>query len=83
MLRATELDPDGSDAILLRRAGTERKQLVRLAAARDWCILAIAGDTRADFDELFDYLRDLDGPVARALEGNVGAGWFLTPLPIG
>ena len=83
VLRATELDPDGSDTILLRRAGAERKQIVRLAAARDWCILAIAGDTRSDFDEVFDYLRDLDGPVARALEGNLGAGWFLTPLPIG
>lgn len=82
VLRATELDPDGSDAILLRRTGAERKQLVRQAAARDWCILAVAGDTRADFDEVFDYLRDRDGPVARALEGNVGAGWFLTPLPV-
>jgi hypothetical protein len=83
ILRATELDPDGGDLVLLLSRDADRKQLARLAAARDWCIVAVAGDRRADFDESYDYLRDPDGPVARLLDGNLGAGWFLTPLPIG
>ena len=45
-------------------------------------VLAIAGDRKADFDEVFDYLRNPDGPVAIALEQFIGAGWFLAPPPI-
>jgi hypothetical protein len=83
LLRAVELDPDGSDNLLLPRSSDERKQTLRLAAARDWCILAIAGDRRGDFDELFDYLLDSTGPTAIALEPMFDDGWFLAPPPVG
>ncbi len=82
VLQATGLDPDRTDRLLLLRRANERKQTRRLAAARDWCVVAIAGDARGDFDELFDYLRDPNGPVATALAPNFGAGWFLIPAPI-
>lgn len=82
VLRASGLDPDRTDRLLLVRDNDERKQTRRIAAARDWCVLAIAGDRRGDFDEVFDYLRDPEGPVALALAPNIGAGWFLAPPPI-
>ena len=82
ILQATGLDPQRTDRLLLLKPGQDRKQQRREAAARDWCIVAIAGDRRADFDEAFDYLRDPQGPVARALESHFGAGWFLAPPPI-
>ncbi|MEY4721933.1 MAG: hypothetical protein RIQ46_1658 [Pseudomonadota bacterium] len=82
ILQATGLDPQRTDRLLLLRPGQDRKQQRREAAAQDWCIVAIAGDRRADFDEAFDYLRDPQGPVARALESHFGAGWFLAPPPI-
>jgi len=81
-LRASNLDPDGTDQLLLVRGTDERKQTNRAAAAKDWCIIAIAGDRRADFDEVFDYLRDPDGPLAQTLAANLEAGWFLAPSPI-
>ena len=40
----------------------------------------MAGDDRADFDELYDYLRDPDGAIT--LEKMFGNGWFLTPPPL-
>ena len=82
ILQATGLDPQRTDRLLLLKPGQDRKQQRREAAARDWCIVAIAGDRRADFDEAFDYLRDPQGPVAQALESHFGAGWFLAPPPI-
>jgi len=82
VLRATGLDPDRTDRLLLPRRADERKQVRRLAAGRDWCVVAIAGDRRGDFDEVFDYLRDPEGPIARALEPTPGQGWFLVPTPI-
>lgn len=82
VLRATGLDPDRTDRLLLPRRADERKQVRRLAAGRDWCVVAIAGDRRSDFDEVFDYLRDPEGPIARALEPTLGQGWFLVPTPI-
>ncbi|HVR92036.1 MAG TPA: hypothetical protein VHG29_13225 [Novosphingobium sp.] len=82
VLRASGLDPDRTDRLLLLRGGEERKQERRFAASRDWCILAVAGDTRGDFDELYDYLRDPAGPLAAALEPTFGEGWFLVPPPI-
>jgi hypothetical protein len=81
-LRATELDPEGTDQILLLRNADERKQVRRQAIAADWCVVAIAADTRGDFEEAFDYLRDPDGPIAATLESYIGAGWFLVPPPI-
>jgi hypothetical protein len=82
VLRATGLDPDRTDRLVLPRRADERKQTRRLLAGRDWCIVAIAGDRRSDFDEVFDYLRDPDGPIAQALDPALGRGWFLVPTPI-
>ncbi|MGH6785787.1 MAG: hypothetical protein ACREBO_03070, partial [Novosphingobium sp.] len=42
VLRAAGLDPDRTDRLLLARNAEERKQTRRLAAARDWCVVAIA-----------------------------------------
>lgn len=79
-LRESGLDPVGIDRVLLVRQADERKQLRRLAATRDWCVIAIAGDRDGDFDELFDYLRDPDYAAPLAFLKN--AGWFLAPPPI-
>lgn len=79
-LRATGLDPDGLDRLLLVRKDDERKQTRRTAALRDWCIVAIAGDRDGDFDELFDYLRDPSYAAPLAFLKN--AGWFTAPPPI-
>lgn len=82
ILKATGLDPLGIDHTLLLRREETRKQQILGRADADWCVLAVAGDRRADFDEVFDYLRNPDGPVALALEQHIGAGWFLVPPPI-
>ena len=79
-LRASGLDPEGKDQFLLIRNGEDRKQLLREDANRDVCIVAIAGDQRSDFDELFDYLRDPGG--AAGLDAMLGDGWFLVPPPL-
>lgn len=79
-LGAAGLDPEGKDQLLLMRNGEDRKQERRRELARSHCIVAIAGDTRSDFDELFAYLKDRS--AAQPLEELVGAGWFLTPLPL-
>ncbi|MBB3861928.1 hypothetical protein GGQ88_003218 [Novosphingobium hassiacum] len=81
-LKATGLDPLGIDSTLLLRGQERRKQQILNRAADDWCVIAIAGDRRGDFDEVFDYLRNPDGPVALALEQHIGTGWFLVPPPI-
>lgn len=81
-LAATGLDTDRTDRLLLIRKADERKQARRQAAARDWCILALAGDSKADFEEAFDYLRDPSGIIATALSAHLGDGWFLIPQPI-
>ncbi len=82
ILAATGLDPDRTDRLLLFRKEGERKQARRQAAARDWCILALAGDSKADFEEAFDYLRDPSGIIAQTLTANLDDGWFLTPQPV-
>lgn len=82
ILKATGLDPLGIDRTLLLRRNETRKQQILNRADTDWCVLAIAGDRKGDFDEVFDYLRNPDGPVALALEQQMGAGWFLVPPPI-
>jgi len=79
-LRASGLDADGKDQFLLIRNGEDRKQTLREQANADVCIVAIAGDQRGDFDELYDYLRDPNG--APGLEGMIGSGWFLVPPPL-
>lgn len=69
-----------SDFLFLDRGGNDRKQERRWEAARNYCILAIAGDRRGDFDELYDYLREPDAAIT--LESMFGRGWFLTPAPL-
>lgn len=68
------------DFLFLDRGGDDRKQVRRWDAARNYCIVAIAGDDRADFDELYDYLRDPDGAIT--LENMFNNGWFITPPPL-
>ena len=80
VLRASGLDPEGRDQLLLVRNPEDRKQQLREQANEDVCIVAIAGDQRSDFDELFDFLRDPDS--ALGLELMMGNGWFLTPVPV-
>jgi len=75
------LDPAGRDPLLLVRNEEDRKQTLRQQANLDVCVIAVAGDRRGDFDELFDYLRDPD--AALAFEGLFGAGWFIAPPPFG
>jgi hypothetical protein len=80
-LRASGLDPEGKDQFLLMRGNDDRKQVLREQASEDVCIVAIAGDQRSDFDELYDYLRDPNG--APGLEEMIGSGWFIVPPPLG
>lgn len=67
------------DFIYLARSVRDRKQLRRQDAARNFCIVAMVGDKRADFDELYDYLRNPDAAIT--LEPMIGQGWFLISLP--
>lgn len=74
-LEQSGLDPRGEDIISLSRDGTDRKQQRMENLAGITCIIAIAGDERADFDERYKYLRN---PEAGAgLENVIGDGWFL------
>lgn len=79
-LRAADLDPEGKDQFLLIRYAEDRKQVLREEANRDVCVVAIAGDERSDFDELFDYLRDPSSAIG--LDVMLGNGWFLVPPPL-
>ena len=76
-LRASGLDPTGRDPILLVRNADERKQVLREEANQTVCVVAMAGDERGDFDELFHYLRD--PRLATAYDAQLGSGWFLVP----
>lgn len=80
ILDETTLDPTGADPLILMRFPGERKQKRRTALDETHCLLAIAGDQRADFDELYDHVLDPD--MAAPLEVLVGDGWFLAPPPI-
>ena len=80
-LRVAGLDPEGRDPLLLARGSDDRKQVLREEANKDVCVIAIAGDRKGDFDELFDYLRDPAAAVS--LDSYLGAGWFLAPPPLG
>lgn len=71
----------GSDDFLfLDRGGEDRRQIRRWDAARNYCIVAMAGDDRADFDELYAYLRNPDGAIT--LDKMFDNGWFLAPPPL-
>lgn len=79
-LARSGIDPLGTDTLLLMRYPDDRKQTRRQEYGETHCILAIAGDSREDFDELYAYLKDPS--AAKALEALVGDGWFLTPNAI-
>ena len=80
VLTNSGLDPRGRDGLLLMRNKEDRKQARIKDLGETHCLIAIAGDRRADFDELYLYLRDKS--AAQPLEELIGAGWFLTPLPL-
>lgn len=69
------LDPQGADALVLMRTIEERKQTRRDELARLYCPIAMLGDERADFDELYLYLRRPE--AAAMLDSMIGRGWFL------
>ncbi|ODS99123.1 MAG: hypothetical protein ABS49_08770 [Erythrobacter sp. SCN 62-14] len=78
-LEQSGLDPQGQDVLLLIAQDDQRKQSLRESFARSACIVAIAGDERADFDERFRYLRDPS--VGAKLETLIGEGpWFLSAI---
>lgn len=76
-LRTSGLDALGRDALLLMRYPDDRKQKRREELAAETCLVAIAGDERADFDERFKYLRNPED--ARSLDAIIDKGWFLVP----
>ncbi len=73
------LDPWGRDGLLLMRRADDRKQIRRRELSEMHCVVAIAGDSKSDFDELFDYLKN--PAAAEGLDALIGEGWFLTPTP--
>jgi hypothetical protein len=79
-LVASGLDIAGRDELVLLRFPEERKQTRREDFAKEFCVVAIAGDERGDFDELFLYLKDPER--AAPLNALVGKGWFLIPHPL-
>ena len=68
------------DLVLPMRADKLRKQERRWKLAKDYCVIAVAGDIRADFDELYDYLRVPD--YAIRLDAFWKRGWFELPAPL-
>ncbi len=76
-LKNSGLDPASADQLILMRYPGDRKQTRRKDLALVSCVIAIAGDNRSDFDELFDYL--VKPESALALELLIGQGWFLIP----
>lgn len=83
-LKASKADIEsyiGADDMFIgTSANGLRKQEQRWALARDYCVVALAGDRRSDFDELYDYLRNPD--YAIGLERFVNRGWFDAPSPL-
>lgn len=79
-LRDSALDPDGIDPLIVTRFAGESKQERRYALGESHCLLAILGDHRGDFDELYDFV--LDPIMAGPLEVHVGDGWFIAPPPL-
>lgn len=69
-----------TDLMLVGLPGSYRKQERRWALAQSHCVVAIAGDRKGDFDELYDYLRDQS--YAIRLEAFAGRGWFELPHPV-
>lgn len=74
-LAAAGFDPAGTDRLVMMDGIEERKQTRRDAIAKQLCPIALVGDDRADFDELYLYLKNPD--AALALDAMIGRGWFL------
>ena len=77
---AERLNKDGlwvedKDIVMLSRGGDDRAQQERLDVADGRCVVAMLGDRKTDFDELFDYLHRPDD--AFALDRMWAQGWFL------
>lgn len=79
-LNRSGLDIENADQLLLMRYPEDRKQTRREDLAENACLVAIAGDTRTDFDELFEYL--LNPQAAATLDPLMGNGWFIIPSPL-
>ena len=79
-LRESGLDTAGRDPLFVQRYPGERKQARRSALGETHCVIAILGDARADFDDLYDYIRD--PAVALPLEELYDNGWFLIDDPL-
>lgn len=79
-LLQSRLDPTGRDPLFVQRYPGELKQERRQALLETHCLLAIAGDERRDFDDLYLYL--IDQSSAGGLEPMIGDGWFLIPNPL-
>ena len=80
-LTRTGLDPQAKDRLVLMRYRGDRKQTRREEIAKESCLIAIAGDHREDFDELFEYL--VNPETALGLDLLIGDGWFLVPPVLG
>ncbi|WP_133366017.1 hypothetical protein [Qipengyuania sediminis] len=75
VLAGSGVDPASRDILVLMRDIGERKQTRRDEIAQKLCPVAILGDERSDFDELYLYLRDADAAIP--LDIMIGRGWFL------
>lgn len=74
-LASAGLDPAGRDRLVMLSNLDERKQSRRDEVAKTACPIALLGDERADFDELYLYLKHPE--AALALDAMIGRGWFL------
>lgn len=80
-LVASGLDPQSQDSLYVERYPGETKQARRAALAQTQCVIALAGDERSDFDDLYNFI--IDEGDARNLELLLGNGWFLIENPVG
>jgi len=80
-LVASGLDPASQDSLYVERYPGETKQARRAALAQTQCVIALAGDERSDFDDLYNYI--IEPGDARNLELLLGNGWFLIENPVG
>ena len=80
ILLETGLDPTARDPLFVQRFPGETKQARRRALLETHCLIAIAGDDRRDFDDVYTYV--LDQSSTAPLEPMIGAGWFLISTPL-
>jgi hypothetical protein len=80
-LRSGQIPAIKSDDLISYGANKgKRKQERRWKLAQDYCIIAVAGDAKSDFDELYDYLRNPE--YAIRLDAFWDRGWFVLPPPL-